>query len=183
MQTDTIYIVIQTTEPSVMLGELEAIAICRVDRRGVSIAAFADTISSASDFKTIWERIRTSVLSPAFSKKYTVVTNHPQTHRFLGAELKKEPFGSNEWIDTEALAWPFYHAGMIPGRSLWDLAVFFAVGADFRDDADGVADQCTTLVQVYSFMMARYKTALLGEEAVREVGGSALTKALKWVGL
>lgn len=90
-------------------------------------------------------------------------------------------FRGKTWLDISQLAWPLGYCDMISNRDLDTLCKHF--GAVVAHDAAGtMSGNCEALVRVYWAMMQRYRTALIGEEAVRDFGGEALQGIRKFIG-
>ncbi len=71
---------------------------------------------------------------------------------------------------------------MIPDRELDTLSKHF--GSPIALDLEGtMSGNCEALVRVYWAMMKRYRSALIGEEAVRDFGGEALAGIRKFIGI
>ncbi len=195
MNLDHIFVDITTSSLDPDDGEVLSIAAIRTDRNGRHLQAFQSKIKpvstvinempkKGSDYvKNLWNSAPTmteirysihSVLVSQFDPKYVVVTHHVDLVRpFL-----KDMFVGRAWIDTAQLAWPMIANGQLSGRDLETLAKHFKVSHE-ESGVSAVGD-CATVMLVYWALMARYKTALTGEELLRNAGGDTLASVRKW---
>ena len=111
--------------------------------------------------------------------KFVVVAHNGDYLRTLvKGQTKENLFIERLWIDLSQLAWPLLCNGMISARTLDTLCSYFKVEINCVDSAD----DCSALAQIYGQLMQRYKTALSGEETIREIGGDTLEGIRRMVG-
>jgi len=91
----------------------------------------------------------------------------------------EDMFAGRAWIDINQLAWPLAAGRFIQSRTLDSLCKHFKITLEPQADS---ADICVAMIQIYRGMMQRYRTALSGEEAIREVGGETLENVRKIMG-
>lgn len=135
-------------------------------------------------FNVALKQLKANVLD-GFHDRYTVIAYRSELLRpilrnecaRLGAS--EEVFAGRAWIDIGQLAWPLVDGGLVPSRDLETLAAYFGVALP---SARNVADMCSAMVSVYAEMMRRYRTALTGEQALREVGGETLEGIRRIIG-
>lgn len=140
--------------------------------------------AQAIDFNAALRQLRANILE-GFNGQYTVIAYRSELLRpILRNECSRvgasdEIFAGRAWIDIGQLAWPLVDGGLIPSRDLETLATYFDVGlASPRN----TADMCSAMAAVYSEMMRRYRTALTGEQALRDVGGETLEGIRRIIG-
>jgi len=146
------------------------------------IAAFSTKIDDEYSFKNAVTNIKKNVVGD--SDKFVVVTYlSDYVHTLVRNECRKieveELFLGRSWIDVAQLAWPLVSNGMIESRTIEVLSKHFGIKLLDKEDT---ADICTAIVGVYGYMMRRYKTALAGEEVIRDIGGETLDSIRKMVG-
>lgn len=150
-----------------------------ITKRSV-LAAFT---SDVSDFKSTVKELEKNILDK-FDNKYVVVTHISDITKTLlrnGYEknnIKTELFDGRAWVDINQLAWPLVASGIIPNRQLQTIAKHFELAYSETDSAD----LCTVLVNIYGHMMRQFKTALIGEEAVRDFGGETFKNIRQMMG-
>ena len=200
MGCDHVFIELALSHPDLKLGQILGIAAVRTDRKGKPLTAFSEKVKPETDFtpeeKTHVEEnfaigdrysgeslsqvvkdLKSSVLSKRYDSKYVIVATHAESVRaFLGEEV----FGKKPWLDILAISWPLAYHDHVSDRTFDSLCKSFKVENTAPDTATG---NCEALVRVYWAMMTRYKTALGGEEILREVGGSPLEHLRKYIGL
>lgn len=159
------------------------IAIARTDRRGVPLYAFANRVSPDENFRMIARRIEQTVFE-GYDRNFAVVAS--KTSRAMFKSEWREWMEENAPIlgkpspDIRHLAWPFVHAGIIPTNTLDSIAAHFRITNTAPNTATG---DCDLLVRSYWALMNRYYAALRGEEVIREIGGTPLAVARKFMGL
>jgi hypothetical protein len=181
MNLDHVFIELGLSEDNPELAAVTGMAVVRTDRKGKVLAAYSDTAKHdgpVAPIDRLYERVRAEVLKP-YPASYVVVSQHAATYkRILGDRC----FPERPWVDIAQLAWPLGYCDMISARDLDTLSKHFAVsGGEYGTDGT-MTGNCEILVRVYWAMMQRYRTALLGEEAVRDIGGEALASLRKFVG-
>lgn len=138
---------------------------------------------NAPDFRVAINQLKKSILRESFSHKYVVVTQYLEiTKSILRRDCQsvgEELFPSERaWLDINQLVWPLVVNHLIDNRKLETLAQYLNIPYQNTD----TADVCSVLVHVYNALMRRYKTALIGEEAMRDFGGETLQKLRDMVG-
>lgn len=131
--------------------------------------------------KALLSQLYKSIITP---EPYVLISyNNEVTKALLRIENEKagleDCFQGRAWIDVNALAWPMLVSGQVTGRNLEKLSSHFGVTIGKHSDS---ADVVTALLQIYGFMMRRYKTALHGESVIREAGGETLSQLRNIIG-
>jgi DNA polymerase III epsilon subunit-like protein len=159
----------------------DSIAVARVDRKGTALCSFGECETLGESFENILHRMKREVLDERYSKEYVVVSHYTELERTYlkksyspaGRYAGKEIFEGRMWLSTSQLVWPMVDAQMIPSVAFDEVCKYFGI-----DRAAGqglnVEKDCTALVRVFFELMRRYKTALLVEEGVRDLGGPTL---------
>lgn len=162
--------------------KITAIALVRTDRKGKKIiATFQDEVCELTPIVDVIAGIKKKILNTAFGNTYVVVSHFAETDKQLLRENGvSELFIGRAWIDPSQIAWPFVYHDLAGERSLEALCAFFNVT---NPDPDTATGNCEALVRLYWAMMGRYKLALTGEEAVRELGGDVFQKVTSILGL
>jgi len=189
MNQDHVFVDLAVTHAKPEDGEIVGIAVVRTDKKGKVLAAFSERVASAEsptfgdpDFDTVIRDMKRSILNDTFDSSYIVIAAHADTDRAYLREYtddKPEVFPRRGWLDILALSWPLCYNDMISDRSFESLCRHFKVENTAPNTATG---NCEALVRVYWAMMKRYKTALGGEEILREIGGTPLENVRKLVG-
>lgn len=148
------------------LSQLELAAV-RTNHKGKVLT----THSSKFSFDDFEKR----VLKP-FSNQYVIIS---QSNRFKHV-LTGQWFKDKTWLTISQLAWPLYYSDMISDTEFDTICKHFSIDDCPDDDIEG---NCEALVRVYWALMKRYRTALIGEEAVRDFGGEALASVRKFIGI
>jgi len=204
MNLDHVFIDLAVTHPNPRIGQIIGIAAVRTNHKGKPLAAFSEKIkiqtelsseeikhignyvdSAMTDsFVDVIKSMKAVILDESkYESTYMVVATHAEVDRsFLKnyTEEKTEVFSRKPWLDILALAWPLCFLDMISDRSFDSLCKHFKVENTAVDTATG---DCEALVRVYWALIKRYRTALGGEEILREIGGNPLENFRKIVGL
>jgi len=139
------------------------------------IAAFTSRVNG--NLKEILASLKLKLCTD--NSKFIVVAYSAELIRsVIKHSLKETLFAERIWVDVNQLAWPLLYNGMIPNRQLDTLCNHFKVPIKPEHDS---ADDCAALMQIYAQIMQRYKTSLLAEETVREVGGDMLESLRKMI--
>lgn len=113
-------------------------------------------------------------------EKFVIVSMDGEKIRsIVKTDTKKALYPERIWIDAKQLTWPFMVNSLIGNRSLEALCAYFKVS--FQPNGDS-AEDCLSLMQVYTRMMQRYKVGLLADNAIRDFGGDTLEGLRKFVG-
>jgi len=204
MNLDHVFLDLAVTHPNPRIGQIVGIAVVRTDRKGKVLADFSSKIRPATDlsdeekdtygddvvdtsgdsFVDVIKSMKRKILNESrFEDSFVVIGTHAENDRtFLRNVTEDDPevFGKRAWLDILILAWPLYHNDMISDRSFDSLCKHFKVENSAPNTAMG---DCEALVRAYWALAKRYKTALGGEEILREVGGTPLEKFRTIVGL
>lgn len=144
------------------------------------IKAFTDT--TKDNPTELLRKLKKEIVT---DKPFVVVShNNEITKGLLRIEFDKtgldDIFAGRAWIDVNQLVWPLMANGVIKSRSLDALVKYFGITTGLVIDS---ADTCQAIVLCYGAIMRRYRTALAGEDFVREaVGGETLDSIRKIVG-
>ena len=145
-------------------GDVKGMAAVRTDRKGKVLAAVSGKVD---DIKEV-------IITP-FTSKFVVVSQYAYLYRpFLLDDFKGKP-----WLDISQLSWPLGYCDMIPDRDFDTLCKHFGIEVDGPGTMTG---NCEALARVYWALMKRYRTSLMGEELIRDVGGETLSKVRRFVG-
>lgn len=90
-----------------------------------------------------------------------------------------EIFPGRTWISLSQLAWPLAFSDLIAERSLKEMCRYYKVEHQVSD----AEEECKTLMKVFGVLMRRYRTALIGEDAVSEVAGPTFEHFRNIIGL
>ena len=156
---------------------IPAAALVRTNASGKVLASVAE---NAASFKTLYAQ----VVELCTGEGFVVVAVFPETKKKAFKDAcayydLSDPFQGRAWLDFSQVAWPLAHAGHITNRSLRSVGEHFRITHDAPGTVTGdVAFLCAT----YWEMMRRYRTSLVAEEAVRELGGETLASIRKFVG-
>jgi DNA polymerase III epsilon subunit-like protein len=192
MQCDHVFVDLAVTDPNPTTGKIVGIAVVRTDRKGKVLESFSQEVDSETDIPVpegetlavVVSNMKKCILdSRRYDSSYVVIGTHTETDRAHLRNFtkdKSEVFAGRGWIDILALSFPLCYYSMIPDRSFDSLCKHFEVTNTAPNTAMG---DCEALVRVYWALMTRYKTALGGEEILREIGGTPLKSLRKIVGL
>jgi len=206
MQCDHIFVDLAVTHPNPRIGQIIGIAVVRTTGKGKVLETFSeqvklyvelsedekkhlagsdDSISlNADSLKSVIGSMRKCILDTRrYDSSYLVIAAHADTDRTYLRNFtneKSEVFAGRAWLDILALSYPLWYNDMISDRTFDSLCKHFKVENTSPNTATG---DCEALVRVYWALMTRYKTALGGEEILREIGGSPLESFRKIVGL
>lgn len=163
------------------ITEISAIRTNRLGMLNTKSVVSAFTSKVEEDFKRVLLNFKDSILCG--SDKVVVVSHLVEIQKpLLRSECERinepELFSGRTWIDVSQLAWPLHCNGMINSRSVEDLSKYHGIKYQPTD----TASTCTAIGEIYGHMMRRYKTALTGEEIMRDVGGETLENLRKIVG-
>lgn len=132
----------------------------------------------------IADDITKTILHPHFAnekgeQKFVIVAHFAESVREFIKESCGDPFPTGRaWVCTSQLAWPLFYSGVLSQRTLPALAEHFRVQLP-----DGtVESQAVALRNVYKEMMRRFKTAILAEDAITELGGGFVESVRKMTG-
>jgi hypothetical protein len=181
MNLDHVFIELGLSEDNIAAATVTGIAAVRTDRKGRVLAAYSESCSirglEEADIETVYANLSCALLTP-YPTQYVVISQHGNAYRGI---LPPECFRGKSWLDIAQLAWPLGYCDMISNRDLDTLCKHF--GIKIAHDAEGsMSGNCEALVRAYWAMMQRYRTALIGEEAVRDFGGEALAGVRKFIG-
>ena len=207
MNQDLVFFRLHPSRFDAKSAEAVSISAIRTDSKGKVLAAFASRVQPEGDvspeattlssynpiewaeepkFKEAAGMLRSNVLSP-FGARYIVIAHQADFDRVVlrrqwqeVTKVEGELFDGRVWIDTAQLCYPFAVHGLMTGRSLDAMASHFGVTIEMPRSAGG---DCTALMASYGAMMKRYKFALHGEDAIRDLGGETLASFRKMVGL
>lgn len=116
----------------------------------------------------------------ATDEKFIVVSfNCEVIRQLISLQCKHELYSKRVWIDVRQIAWPLVLSGLVNDRTIKTLCKYLKIETKENPDS---ADDCTLIMQIYCRLMQRYKTSLIGEETIREVGGETLESLRKLVG-
>ncbi len=180
MNLDHVFIELGLSDDNISAASVTGMAAVRTDRKGKVLAAYSEACSIRGlddiDIETVYSKVNDTLLKP-YPEPYVVIAQHAQAYKgLLGASC----FRGRAWLDIAQLAWPLGYCDMIPDRNLDTLAKHFMCNVEAGGTMSG---NCETLVRVYWAMMKRYRTALLGEEAIRDIGGETLAGIRKFIGI
>ena len=181
MNLDHVFLELALSEENIAAASVTGLAACRTDRKGKVLAAYSETCSirglDSIDIEAVYEKVNGVLLRP-YPEPYVIVAQHAQAYKGL---LGPSIFRGRAWLDIAQLAWPLGYCDMIPDRNLDTLAKHFGVFVE--DTAGTMSGNCESLCRVYWAMMKRYRTSLLGEEAIRDFGGETLAGLRRYIGL
>jgi DNA polymerase III alpha subunit (gram-positive type) len=205
MNCDHVFVDLAVTHPNPRIGQIIGIAAVRTTGKGKVLDAFSEKIrpttaltederrhldiiedypsEGANAFRDVIKSMKKCVLSDRYESLYIVVATHADTDRaYLKGytEDKAEVFAGRAWLDILAISWPLVYNDQISDRGFDSLCKHFQVENTAPNTATG---DCEALVRVYWALMKRYKTALGGEEILREIGGGPLENFRKYIGL
>ncbi len=149
-----------------------ALAVVRTSPKGITQAAFVSPITERN-LEYVMADMDRVVLNP-FPKDYAVVVQNQKTYSHVAFG-----FDGRAMLDLTQLAWPLGIANVITARDLDTLSKHFGV----TYDAESASDTTVAMSEVYWRMMRRYRTALMGEEVLRELGGPKLAGLRKYLGV
>ncbi len=180
MNLDHVFIELGLSDDNIAAASVTGMAAVRTDRKGKVLAAYSEACSIRGlddiDIESVYGKVSDTLLKP-YPEPYVVVAQNAQAYKGL---LGGSCFRGRAWLDIAQLAWPLGYCDMIPDRSLGTLAKHFMCNVE----SDGtMSGNCETLVRVYWALMKRYRTALLGEEAIRDIGGETLAGIRKFIGI
>jgi hypothetical protein len=181
MNQDHVFVKIE-----VVNRKADALAVVRVDRKGKPLCSFSDSVSVNEDFSALIDRMKREILDERYSKEYVVVAHYPEIER---SYLKKEydtdktdeVFNGRMWLSVSQLVWPMVEAQMIPTIAFDVICSHFNIDR-VAGDMLNVEKDCTALVRIFFELMNRYRSALIVEETVRDIGGSTLENIRKVIG-
>ncbi len=177
---DHVFIEVGLSDDNIAAANITGIAAVRTDRKGKVLASHCETCSIRGlddiDVDAVYQKVNDVLLRP-YAESYVIVARNAQAYKGV---LGPNYFRGRAWLDIAQLAWPLGHCDMIPDRNLDTLAKHFGCKYDEENTMTG---NCETLCRVYWEMMKRYRAALLGEEAVRDIGGEALAGIRKFFGV
>jgi hypothetical protein len=163
---------------SVVDKRIVDLAMIRAKKNGNVVAAYQSKISSdgkkdGAPFFLVYDAIQKAIASRELDEKVLVVINNSEAKTLLRHETEiinqQEFFLGRLWIDLGQIAWPLIYSKVIGDKSLKTLAEFYQVPCELGDTAGNVA----CISRIYFTMMQRYKTALVAENAVSDLGGEA----------
>lgn len=174
MNLDHVFIDIGLSSTGIVTG----LAAVRTDRKAKPLAAYSEGITEGRGYNdkldNALENMFSVVLKP-YPADYVIVSQHAGRYRsVIDAYVQGRP-----WLDIAQLAWPLGFSDMIPNRDLDTLCKHFGM----KPDDGTISGNCESVVRVYWAMMKRYRTALIGEEAVRDFGGETLASLRKYIGV
>ncbi len=160
---------------------ISGIAMVRTDRKGKVLCAFSDNVDDTSPISKVVEAMRTSILKPELGNTYVIVAHFAEADKQVLKDAGQgDLFRGRAWLDTSQIAWPFVYNDLAGERTLDALCAYFEIKNTAPDTATG---DCEALVRLYWEMMKRYKTAILGEEAIRDYGGETLKRLRSVIGI
>lgn len=181
MNLDHIFIELALSEDNIEAASVTGMAAVRTDRKGKVLAAYSESCSIRglvdTDVEGLYGNLSSALLVP-YPAQYVIIAQHANAYKGL---LGPNRFRGKTWLDIAQLAWPLGYCDMISNRDLDTLCKHFELAPNVQDGT--MSGNCEALVRVYWAMMKRYKTALIGEEAVRDYGGEALASLRKYIGL
>jgi len=182
MNLDHVFVELGLSEDNIEAASVTGMAAVRTDRKGTILAAYSESCSIRglveADMESVYGNLSATLLKP-FPGQYVVVAQHASAYKTI---LGPTYFRGKTWLDIAQLAWPLGYCDMIPDRSLDTLCKHF--GMPISPEAEGtMSGNCEALVRTYWAMMKRYRSALLGEEALRDFGGETLAGFRKIIGL
>lgn len=179
MSFDHVFIELGLSEDNISAASVTGMAAVRTDRKGKVLAAYSEACRirglDAVDIDHVYKQVKETLLDP-YPEGYVVVSQHAQAYKGI---LGPTCFRGKPWLDIAQLAWPLGFCNMIADRNMDTLCKHFGVK---MVDMGTMSGNCEALVRVYWAMMKRYRTSLIGEEAVRDFGGEALASARKFLG-
>lgn len=120
--------------------------------------------------------IESNILAPHDSR-YIVVGY--RTDVIKPAMTSEGLFLHRAWIDLAQLMWPLAWANLIEGkRTLEELCRYLNIDCQTRDSDSEVR----TIGSCFALMMRRYKTALVGENTMTDIGGETLEGLRHFIG-
>lgn len=167
-------------------GRITAIAAIRTGPDGKVQAAYSSktTITGLDATRGVLQGMQAELVT-GMSAQYVVVSFFAEHDRpTLKREserlgFKTEIFPGRTWISLSQLTWPLAFADLISERSLKEMCRYYKVEYNVKD----AEEECKTLMKVFGILMRRYRTALIGEDAVSEVAGPTFEGLRKLVGI
>lgn len=181
MNLDHVFLELALSDENIAIASVTGLAAVRTDRKGKVSAAYSETCAirglDSIDIEAVYQKVDSILLRP-YPEPYVIIAQHAQAYKGL---LGPSVFRGRAWLDIAQLAWPLGYCDMIPDRNLDTLAKHF--GLRVKETEGTLSGNCESLCRVYWAMMNRYRTSLLGEEALRDFGGEALAEFRKYLGL
>ncbi len=197
MNIDHIFLDPALTSTDPEKGEVIALAVARTDHRGTVRtvdgvrAAYSERIRTEKEIdaesRELTEAVRAMrelVCHPSFDDKFVIVAHGNLDRAFLRKAWQKagekgEVFGARLWLDAAQVAWPLAYSDQVSSSDLTSLASTFGFTNSAPDTCTG---DCELLMKTYWAMMRRYRLALVGEGAVRDVVGEGVSGFLGKLG-
>jgi hypothetical protein len=182
MNLDHVFIELGLSDDNIAVASVTGMAAVRTDRKGKVLAAYSDSVSHSTRPNTkdgidrLYEGLSDALIKP-YPAQYVVIAQHANAYKQAVGE---NCFRGKAWLDIAQLAWPLGYCDMISNRDLDTLCKHFSIAIDSEGTMSG---NCEALVRVYWAMINRYRVALIGEEAIRDIGGESLAKVRKFFSL
>ena|SRR5271166_7130408 len=155
-------------------GEPSEVSTIRTDRKGSVLATRGDVLAEGLTLSSALSGIERAILKP-FGTEYMVVS-----HLGYPPDDVRGVLG-DRWIFTSQLAYPLLHAESIASLRLPVVAAYFKVEYDAKNPSSEASVR--TVRAIFFEMMRRYRTALIGEEALTHFQGEAVGKLRKLFGV
>ena len=168
-------------------GRITSIAAIRTGPDGKVQGAYSSktTITGLDATRGVLQGLQAELVT-GLSAQYVVVSFFAEHDRpTLKRESERVSLGTNEvfpgrtWISLSQLAWPLAFSDLISERSLKEMCRYYKVEYNIKD----AEEECKTLMKVFGVLMRRYRTALIGEDAVSEVAGPTFEHFRNIIGL
>jgi len=148
----------------------DKVSVLRTTFRGKVMA------ETRGDWPYIAKGIQSNILVP-FDPRCIVVGY--RTDLVKPAMTAEGLFVHRAWIDLAQLMWPLAWSNLIEGkRTLDELCRYLNLDCN-TSNADG---EVRTIGSCFELLMRRYRTALVGENAMTDIGGETLESLRHYVG-
>ena len=157
--------------------EMIGMAVVRTNERGTVLKAYADKVSDDKSFEKICDNVYKDFVH-MYDESYVVITEVSETYEYF--KKNKITLFEAPWLNMSQLAWPLVFSGVLPGRSLDQVAGYFGIKNNNPDTATG---NCEYLTRVYWTMMRNMRLAIIAEEGMRDYGGKIIANVRSIIGI
>lgn len=185
MNVDHVFIALNTSNSNPKIGHITDLAVVRTSRTGRVLCAYSDIVQPTGKayeyrgrpFAHVMHDLLDKVITPY--SKFMMVSAQAETDKtFIRsawklAKLGPAQFHNHPWCDILSLTWPLAFHDLIPENTVEAASAHF--GLDYNETS--IEEKCASLTRLYWAVMQRYRTSLLSEEAIRDMGGRPLAIA------
>ena len=159
-------------------NECGQIAAVRTNRKGEHVEAFEEQIKTKTmegvSLEETMTRLKKQLLNEKYAEDYVVIClSPPKDINVFKKTLTKS------WMSLKHLAWPLSYSGMIRELSLDSISKHHGIVNKRPTEATG---NVVAILETYWQMMRRYKTALVAEDRLREIGGQSFESLRRGLG-